>query len=92
MIRRIRCIRPDTLRSKVTTKREYLESRGIPQPKTIGDDNMIKYSVYECHEYSKSECVMSNITYEEAEAYCEKMITESNNWDTWYEIRTYLET
>lgn len=54
--------------------------------KTIGDDDMLKYSVYECHEYSESECVMSNTTYEEAKTYCEKMFTESDELDTWYEI------
>lgn len=54
--------------------------------KTIGDDDMLKYSVYECHEYSESECVMSNTTYEEAKTYYEKMFTESDELDTWYEI------
>lgn len=53
---------------------------------------MLKYSVYECHEYSESRCIMSNITYEEAKIYCEKMFTESDDWDTWYEITLDLET
>lgn len=30
------------MQGRVTTKWEYLESQGIPQPKTIGDDNMLK--------------------------------------------------
>lgn len=53
---------------------------------------MLRYSGYKCHKYSESECVMSNITFKETEAQCEKMITESDNWDTWYEITLYLET
>lgn len=53
---------------------------------------MLKYTVYECHKYSRSKCVMSNITFEEAEALCEKMLAESDDLDTWYEITLYLET
>lgn len=50
----------------------------------------MKYSVYECHKYSESKCVMSNITFEEAEEYCEKMLAESDDLNTWYEIRVCL--
>lgn len=47
---------------------------------------MNNYSVYECHECSEDECVMANVTYKEARAYCDRMFTESDDWDTWYEI------
>ena len=50
---------------------------------------MIKYSVYECHEYSESECIFSSTVYEEAKAYCDEIINNSEDWgewDTWYEI------
>lgn len=68
---------------------------GIPRKprysptKTIGDITMIKYSVYECHEYSESECIFSSTVYEEASAYCDEIINNSDDWgewDTWYEI------
>lgn len=51
--------------------------------------NMSKYNVYECHEYSESECIFSSPIYEEAKAYCTEILDNSNSWDewdTWYEI------